>query len=103
MYVSLHVLPQTVTKAMSELEPPVSLGSPESEEHLQYLWSDEVARKDYDFPEVIEGKITREVLKYVVFLCLQKFFEAVAKVWSDSGVQACFARSNEYQLIDSAA
>nr|Q9XZV5.1 RecName: Full=Guanine nucleotide-binding protein G(s) subunit alpha; AltName: Full=Adenylate cyclase-stimulating G alpha protein [Geodia cydonium]CAB43528.1 Gs protein, alpha subunit [Geodia cydonium] len=73
----------TVTKAMSELDPPVSLGSPENEEHLQYLWSDEVTRKDYDYPE--------------------KFFEAVSKVWNDSGVQTCSARSNEYQLIDSAA
>jgi guanine nucleotide-binding protein G(s) subunit alpha len=73
----------TVTKAMSELDPPVSLGKPETEDHLQYLWSDEVTQKDYDYPE--------------------RFFAAVAAVWSDSGVQACFSRSNEYQLIDSAA
>ena len=43
---------QTVTKAMSELDPPVSLGKPENEEHLQYLWSDRVTQKDYDYPEV---------------------------------------------------
>ena len=27
---------------------------------------------------------------------------AMVRLWADSGVQACFARSNEYQLNDSA-
>jgi GTPase SAR1 family protein len=40
---------------------------------------------------------------YVQFCVLQKFFTAVGELWRDSGVQACFARSNEYQLIDSAS
>ena len=47
---------------MSQLDPPVSLGKPENEEHLKYLWSDEVAHKDFDYPEV--RPIIRE--RYVV-------------------------------------
>ena len=73
---------QTVTEAMSELDPPVSLGSPESEEHLRYLWSDEVTRKDYDYPEVVytvtsmqthrerERETERERTWLVLFVCI---------------------------------
>ena len=32
----------------------------------------------------------------------QEFFEIVENLWSDPGVQACYERSNEYQLIDCA-
>ena len=72
----------TITKAMRQLIPPISLGKPENEKHLKYLWSDEVSRKDFNYPEM--------------------FFTAVGEVWRDSGVQTCFSRSNEYQLIDCA-
>ena len=37
---------------MDGLDPPVSLEKPENDKHMRYLWSDEVARKDFDFPEV---------------------------------------------------
>ena len=37
---------------MDELDPPVSLEKPENDRHMRYLWTDEVARKDFDFPEV---------------------------------------------------
>ena len=30
------------------------------------------------------------------------FYETIIALWKDAGVQACFNRSNEYQLIDSA-
>jgi len=33
----------------------------------------------------------------------ESLFEALKRLWVDSGVQACFARANEYQLNDSAA
>ena len=49
------MMSQTVTKAMRQLKPPISLGKPENEEHLKYLWSDEVSRKDFDYPEVSGG------------------------------------------------
>ena len=73
----------TITKAMRQLVPPICFGKPENEKHLQYLWSDEVLRKDFKYPEM--------------------FFTAVGELWRDSGVQTCFSRSNEYQLIDCAA
>jgi guanine nucleotide-binding protein G(q) subunit alpha len=28
--------------------------------------------------------------------------EAIEKLWADPGLQACYQRRNEYQLIDSA-
>ena len=33
---------------------------------------------------------------------LQKFFNTVESLWDDAGVQTCYDRSNEYQLIDCA-
>lgn len=33
---------------------------------------------------------------------MQEFFDQVEALWADAGVQACFERSNEYQLIDCA-
>ena len=32
----------------------------------------------------------------------EDFYETIIALWKDAGVQACFNRSNEYQLIDSA-
>ena len=32
----------------------------------------------------------------------EDFYETTIALWKDAGVQACFNRSNEYQLIDSA-
>ena len=31
-----------------------------------------------------------------------EFYEATESLWADAGVQQCFERSNEYQLIDCA-
>lgn len=72
----------TVTQAMSKLTPPEKLGKEENEKYLKYIWSEEVMQPSFDFPK--------------------EFFTAVGNLWNDPGVKACFARSNEYQLIDSA-
>lgn len=32
----------------------------------------------------------------------QEFFTHAKNLWRDGGVQTCFERANEYQLIDSA-
>lgn len=32
----------------------------------------------------------------------EDLLDAMKRLWADSGVQECFARSNEYQLNDSA-
>ena len=34
--------------------------------------------------------------------CLQDFYDTTSRLWRDPGVQECFARASEYQLIDSA-
>jgi len=43
-------------------------------------------------------------LKSFVFgECLrQEFYDHAAELWKDAGVQECYERSNEYQLIDCA-
>jgi len=72
----------TVIQAMPTLDPPISLGKAENEARLRYI-QEEVMRPDFNFPP--------------------EFFEHVQELWRDPGVQACFERSNEYQLIDCAA
>ena len=37
-----------------------------------------------------------------LFYCLQVFYDHVKALWADAGVQTCFDRAHEYQLIDSA-
>lgn len=37
-----------------------------------------------------------------LFLLVQEFYEHTEVLWKDKGVQACYERSNEYQLIDCA-
>ena len=32
----------------------------------------------------------------------QEFYDHTDELWRDAGVQACYERSNEYQLIDCA-
>lgn len=72
----------TVTSAMPNLDPPVSIEDPDNETRLEYL-REVVARPGFDdySPE---------------------FFEIVENLWNDPGVQTCYERSNEYQLIDCA-
>ena len=36
------------------------------------------------------------------FKYTQEFYETASTLWNDAGVQACFERSNEYQLMDCA-
>ena len=37
-----------------------------------------------------------------IYLLMQMFYEYCDALWQDEGVQHCYARSNEYQLIDCA-
>jgi len=72
----------TILNAMPTLEPPVSCGGgPELEEKRRWLL-EYCSRPDFEYtPE---------------------FYETTAALWRDPGVQSCFERSNEYQLIDCA-
>ena len=42
------------------------------------------------------------VLVVYMGMCYQEFYDHTDELWKDAGVQACYERSNEYQLIDCA-
>ena len=66
---------------MDKISPPVALGHPENQWRATYMITT-AHQLDFDYPP--------------------EFFEHAAILWSDEGIQACFERSNEYQLIDCA-
>jgi guanine nucleotide-binding protein G(s) subunit alpha len=70
-----------ILRAMDEIVPPVNLDKPENLRWKKYL-QEVTDNVDYDYP--------------------QEFFDHVQALWADKGVQTCFERSNEYQLIDCA-
>ena len=71
----------TILTAMPTLEPPVVCEDPGLEARRSWLLEFN-SRADFDYtPE---------------------FYESCEVLWSDGGVQKCFERSNEYQLIDCA-
>lgn len=71
----------SITGAMSTIKPPVSLANADNEPRLEYV-QNVASQPDYE--------ITPE------------FYDYAAELWNDAGVQACYERSNEYQLIDCA-
>jgi len=71
----------TITGAMSTLTPPISLEHPENQVRVDYI-QDVASQHDFDYPP--------------------EFYEHTEILWKDRGVQACYERSNEYQLIDCA-
>jgi len=71
----------TIIGAMNTINPPVSLADASNQYRAEYIL-DVSSRADFEYP--------------------QEFFEHTEVLWKDAGVQACFDRSNEYQLIDCA-
>ncbi|XP_077982135.1 guanine nucleotide-binding protein G(s) subunit alpha-like [Glandiceps talaboti] len=71
----------TITGAMSTLTPPIPLEHPENQFRLDYI-QDVSSSPGFDYPE--------------------EFWDHTEVLWKDAGVQACYERANEYQLIDSA-
>lgn len=71
----------TITGAMSTLTPPVQLENPANQSRVDYI-QDVASSPDFDYPP--------------------EFYEHTEILWKDKGVQSCFERSNEYQLIDCA-
>ena len=69
--------------AMSEIDPPVSL---EREEN----------RASSDYCLTTASSFTQGE-QYT-----EEFFDHITRLWNDGGVQECFSRSHEYQLIDCA-
>ena len=66
---------------MDTIIPPVHLEHPENEFRATYILTT-AHQLDFDYPP--------------------EFFEHAEILWSDAGVQECFERSHEYQLIDCA-
>lgn len=71
----------TITGAMSTLNPPTPLDKKENQFRVDYM-QDVASQHDFDYP--------------------QEFYDHTEILWKDKGVQACFERSNEFQLIDCA-
>ncbi|XP_025115362.1 guanine nucleotide-binding protein G(s) subunit alpha [Pomacea canaliculata] len=71
----------TITGAMSTINPPVALEKPDNQFRVDYI-QDVASQADFDYPP--------------------EFYEHTEVLWQDKGVQQCFERSNEYQLIDCA-
>ncbi|KAF4520534.1 hypothetical protein B566_EDAN008733 [Ephemera danica] len=66
---------------MSTLTPPVALENASNQARIDYI-QDVASQHDFDYPP--------------------EFYEHTERLWQDRGVQACYERSNEYQLIDCA-
>ncbi|CAF1198036.1 unnamed protein product, partial [Didymodactylos carnosus] len=71
----------SILRAFDIIVPPVQLEHPENQFRVNYILTT-AHQIDFDYPP--------------------EFYEHAAILWKDAGVQACFERSNEYQLIDCA-
>jgi len=71
----------TITGAMPILNPPVTVANKENEHRIDYI-QNVSSLPEFEYP--------------------MEFFEHTEALWRDAGVQSCFSRSNEYQLIDCA-
>ncbi|XP_055352213.1 uncharacterized protein LOC129598368 [Paramacrobiotus metropolitanus] len=70
-----------ITGSMSILVPPIALERPENKPRVDYMQS--IANvENFTYPE--------------------EFWDNAEALWADEGVQRCFERNNEYQLIDCA-
>lgn len=69
----------SIISAMSEINPPVQLHNPESQPSFDHCVN---KKHDQEYDDV--------------------FFSHVSRLWKDPGVQECYDRSHEYQLIDCA-
>jgi len=73
----------SIISAMSEIDPPVALELEENRASCDYCLN---TAKTFTLGE-----------DYT-----EEFFDHITRLWKDSGVQKCFERSHEYQLIDCA-
>ncbi|CAF5027186.1 unnamed protein product, partial [Rotaria sp. Silwood1] len=78
---NIHDSLTSILRALDTISPPVSLEHSENRERATYILTT-AHQLDFDYPP--------------------EFFDDVETLWRDGGVQECFQRSNEYQLIDSA-
>ena len=71
----------TILTAMTNIDPPVKTSDPALDSTRTWLLEYN-GRPEFDYNT--------------------EFYEACEGLWADAGVQQCFERSNEYQLIDCA-
>ncbi|CAF0957236.1 unnamed protein product [Adineta steineri] len=71
----------SIIRAMDKINPPVELEHPENQGPATYMITT-AHSLDFDYPH--------------------EFFEHAAILWKDAGIQACYERANEYQIIDCA-
>uniref|UniRef100_A0A914GWQ2 Guanine nucleotide-binding protein G(s) subunit alpha n=1 Tax=Globodera rostochiensis TaxID=31243 RepID=A0A914GWQ2_GLORO len=71
-----------ILKAMDDIDPPVRVDSPATEPSKAYILALPASTSPDEYPP--------------------ELYDDVVKCWADPGVQLCFQRSNEYQLIDCA-
>lgn len=72
----------TITGAMKTIVPPAVLQNSEDQWRIDWLHENTTQEEEFEYPE--------------------EFYDHVEILWKDKGVQECFERSNEYQLIDCA-
>lgn len=71
----------SILRAMETLHSPIQLEKTENQSRATYILTT-AFQLDFDYPS--------------------EFFDTVEILWQDAGVQECFQRANEYQLIDCA-
>lgn len=71
----------SITGAMSTIKPPVALANPDNQYRLDYI---------------------QNVASDPEYQIVPIFYDHATELWKDEGVQSCYERSNEYQLIDCA-
>ncbi|CAF1242248.1 unnamed protein product [Adineta ricciae] len=71
----------SILRALEALHPPIQFEKEENRARATYILT-RAHEIDFDYPP--------------------EFFEHAQILWNDAGVQSCFERSNEYQLIDCA-
>ncbi|KJH43314.1 g-protein alpha subunit [Dictyocaulus viviparus] len=72
---------QVILRAMGTIDPRVFLDNPCTQTSMDYV---------LNCANEVDGEFSQE------------FYDHVTKCWADKGVQACYERSSEYQLIDCA-
>lgn len=110
---------------MSNLSPPEQLEDPANQEKVDYILNVSTL-SDFDYPKVSPScmlyiicvrslmyvhvhtciyDVASTQLSHGLMSCLglfQEFFEYTEALWRDAGIQRCYSRSNEFQLIDCA-
>ncbi|XP_014665617.1 PREDICTED: guanine nucleotide-binding protein G(s) subunit alpha-like [Priapulus caudatus] len=71
----------TITGAMHTMNPPTELADPSKQDSFDYV-QDVASQPDFEYTD--------------------EFWYHTERLWKDKGVQTCYERSNEYQLIDCA-